>query len=64
MPGDPRECRKRAARCAQLAVETHNEQLKARLLELSRTWESLANELEQTRPLMAGVDNDARDDAA
>lgn len=64
MPGDPRECRQRALRCAQLASETNNDQLKAHFLNLSKTWESLANELERTKSLMAAFDKDERTVAA
>jgi hypothetical protein len=42
MPGDPRECRKHAACCAEMAVAARTPQLKATLLELSRNWEKLA----------------------
>jgi hypothetical protein len=47
MPGDPRECRERAARCAELAATAHAPQLKATFLELSRNWEKLAIQLEE-----------------
>ena len=46
MPGNPKECRKHAARCAQLATEAHTEQLKAHFIMLSRVWEKLAKDLE------------------
>jgi hypothetical protein len=46
MPGDPRECRRHALRCAELAVSARSEQLKAALLELSKNWEHLAIDLE------------------
>jgi hypothetical protein len=42
MPGDPRECRRHALRCAELAVSAAPQQLKAALLELSKNWEQLA----------------------
>ena len=48
MPGDPRECREHAARCAVPNwPTTHTPQLKATFLELSRDWERLAIQLEE-----------------
>ena len=46
MPGNPKECRKHAARCAELAVAAHTSQLRAMFLELSKNWEKLASQLE------------------
>jgi hypothetical protein len=46
MPGDPRTCRENAARCAELAVAAKAKHLKAMLVELSRSWEKLAFDLE------------------
>jgi hypothetical protein len=46
MPGDPKECRRNAARCAEMAVEARTPRLKATLLELSKNWEKLAIQLE------------------
>ena len=46
MPGNAKEYRKHAARCAELAVSAGPQQLKAALLELSRNCEHLAIELE------------------
>ena len=46
MPGNPKECRKHAARCAELAMTARTEQLKARFLALSKHWEALAIQLE------------------
>jgi hypothetical protein len=53
MPGDPKECRRHAARCAELAVEAKTEPLKAHFLTLSKTWEGLAKELERTQSIIA-----------
>jgi hypothetical protein len=36
MPGDPKECRKHAARCAEMAVAAYTPQLRATFLELSK----------------------------
>jgi phage-related tail protein len=46
MPGDPKECRKHAARCAELAVAARTQQLRNTFLELSKNWEKLAIQLE------------------
>ena len=46
MPGDPRACRKNAARCAELAVAAKAKHLKLMLAELSTKWEKLATDLE------------------
>jgi hypothetical protein len=46
MPGDPKECREHAARCAELAVEAGTPQLRALFLELSKNWEKIAIQLE------------------
>src|SRR5215469_8337952 len=46
MPGNPKECRKHAARCAELAMAAHTPHLRAMFLELSKNWEKLAIQLE------------------
>ena len=46
MIGDPREYRRHAAHCAQLAVFARAPQLKATFLGLSKNWERFAIELE------------------
>ena len=53
MPGDPRECRKHAIRCAELAAEAKTEPLRNHFLLLSKTWESLATELERVSETMS-----------
>ena len=46
MPGNPKECRRNAARCAELAVAADTPQLRAWFLELSKNWEKLAIQVE------------------
>jgi hypothetical protein len=46
MPDDPKQYRKHAARCAELAVTARTPQLRAKFLVLSKIWEKLAIELE------------------
>jgi hypothetical protein len=48
MTGDPKECRGRAVRCPELAVAARTPQLKAMFLELSKNWEKLAIQSEDT----------------
>ena len=48
MAADARECRERASRCAALATTARTTQLKAGLLALSKSWEELAIELEDS----------------
>jgi hypothetical protein len=49
MPGDPKECRKRALRCAELAVAARSLQLKTTFLELSKNWEKCATHARRSR---------------
>ena len=46
MPGDPKECREHAARCAELAIAARTPQLRTTFLGLSKNWEKLAIQLE------------------
>jgi hypothetical protein len=46
MPGDPKEYRKNAARCAEIAVIARTPEMRAKFLQLSKIWETLAIELE------------------
>jgi hypothetical protein len=48
MPGDPTECRMHAARCASLAATARTPQLRSMFLDLSKSWEKLAIQLEDT----------------
>jgi hypothetical protein len=56
MPGNSKECRKHALRCAELAMKARTEQLKALLLELSKNWEHLALSLEHGLGQLDGVE--------
>jgi hypothetical protein len=55
MPGDPKECRRRAAQCAELAVAARTPQLRATFLELSKNWEKLAIQLENAKGIRLQV---------
>jgi hypothetical protein len=52
MPGDSKEFRLHALRCAELAGTARSQQLKATLLELAKNWEKLAIGLERTQSLL------------
>ena len=52
MPGDPKECRKRAKRCLALASEASNPVLKDSLKDLAKRWAALATDLEATNTLL------------
>jgi hypothetical protein len=52
MPGDPKQCRLYAMRCAELAANAKSVQLKATLLDLSQNWVKLAVSLEHTQALL------------
>jgi len=58
MPGDPRECREYAVRCAELAAEAKTAELKLHFLSLSRTWEQIAREMERAQLLLQERSND------
>jgi hypothetical protein len=51
MPGDPKECRLHSLNCAELATRATTQQSKAMFLNLSKSWEKLAIELERARAL-------------
>jgi hypothetical protein len=64
MVADARECRQRASRCAELAMTARTMQLKAAFLELSKNWERLAIDLENSlgrRDEMEALRSDVRD---
>ena len=46
MPGDPKECRARASRCAEIAAETNGPRVKQTFLDLAGQWTDLAIDLE------------------
>jgi hypothetical protein len=52
VPGDPRECRMHATRCAELAAMARTEELKVACIELSKNWENLAISLEKIQNSM------------
>jgi hypothetical protein len=59
MPGDPSECRKNAARCAELAATATPIEAKAAYGELAQQWEAVTMQLEELRWILSqdGPDN-------
>jgi hypothetical protein len=53
MPGDPDECRRHAARCAELAVTAKSPELKLLLLELAAKWTAFADDTEHMQALLS-----------
>jgi hypothetical protein len=51
MPGDPKECRQHAERCAELA-RLASTPVRDQFLSLQMTWIRLASELDQARALI------------
>ena len=52
MPGDPKECRQHARRCAELASIATTLEARDTFLSLQMTWIRLAVELDQARALI------------
>ena len=53
--GDPKECRRHAERCIQMADETTNEHLKHELMNLATTWMRLADEISRIQVIVDEV---------
>lgn len=60
MSPHPEDCRARALRCAQLAEEASDPDLKQTLLHLAKTWARLADEVETTHALMHMAEPDPK----
>jgi hypothetical protein len=60
MPGDPRECRQHAWRCAELAITARTPELKLLLIELSQNWLKMATDLEHMQVLFAELSEEDR----
>ena len=57
MPGDPKEFRKNAVRCAEIAVTAQTPGMRAKFLQLSKIWEILAIELENAFAQLAETED-------
>lgn len=55
MACDPKECRKHAARCRQLAANAPNDLMAENFFNLALTWERLAAEHESAQALLAAI---------
>jgi hypothetical protein len=55
MPGDPKECRQHAERCAELARLASTPEDSNKFLSLQMTWVRLALELDQAGALMKAM---------
>ena len=52
MSGNPKECRRNALECAQLAQTALSQEAREQFAELSRTWLRLAGDIESGQALM------------
>lgn len=56
MPGDPKECRRHARRCAELARVATTEEARAQFLSLQQSWIRLAADLYNAQALIRALD--------
>jgi hypothetical protein len=56
MPGDPKECRQHARRCAELASIATTPESREQFLSLQQSWMRLAADLENAKAFIAGLD--------
>jgi hypothetical protein len=52
MPGDPKECLQHAVQCQRLADEARSVKARETFLDLAKTWNKLAWELERSQALI------------
>jgi hypothetical protein len=55
MPGDPKECREHAKRCAELVAYSETPESKRALLNLEKHWLGLAAELEAADAILSAL---------
>ncbi len=56
MPGDPKECRQHASRCAELAAIVATPDAREQFLSLQKSWMRLAADLENAKAFIAALD--------
>ena len=56
MPGDPKECREHARRCAELASSATTPDAREQFLSLEQSWMRLAADLENAQMVIAALD--------
>ncbi len=59
MPGDSRECRQHAVRCAELATSVKNDEFREAYLALAKQWEMFATELEGAEAMLNTLNENA-----
>ena len=64
MPGDPKECRQHARRCAELASVATTPEAREQFLSLQMSWIRLAADLENAQAFIAALDEIGRRPAA
>ena len=57
MPGDPKECRKHARNCLQLAEASANAEITRTFVDLAHSWTRLALDLESAQALLVAVED-------
>jgi hypothetical protein len=55
MPGDPKECRKHAANCREMAANAISPAAKETFTELAAHWERLASELDSAEAFLLAM---------
>ena len=56
MPGDPKECREHARRCAELASVATTPETREQFISLQQSWMRLAADLENAQAFIATLD--------
>jgi len=56
MPGDPKECRQHARRCAEFASAATTAEAREQFLSLQQSWMRLAADLENAKAFIAAMD--------
>jgi hypothetical protein len=56
MPGDPKECRQHARRCAELASIATTPEAREQFLSLEKSWMRLAAGLDQAKAFIAALE--------
>ena len=56
MPGDPKECRHHAQRCAELASVATTQEAREQFISLQQSWMRLAADLENAQTVIAALD--------
>ena len=60
MPGDPKECREHARRCAELAKAATTQEAREQFLSLQMSWIRLAADLDNAKAFIDALERDGR----